>query len=382
MDIQSASENAAERRQNGKLRVLISGGGTGGHVFPAIAIADAVKARVPEADILFVGAEGKIEMEKVPKAGYPIVGLWISGFHRQLTLRNLMFPVKLINSLVRAWRIISDFRPDVVVGVGGFASGPVLEVANRRGIPTLIQEQNSYAGVTNRLLGGKADRICVAYENMERYFPAEKMVLTGNPVRKDLLEVRQSREESAGYFGLDPGRPILFVFGGSLGAKSINEAMAANAALLVQHPEVQVLWQMGKLYDERFRESDTARLPNVEARTFIDRMDLAYAMADVIICRAGALTVSELCLVGKAAILIPSPNVAEDHQTKNAMALVEKDAAVLLPDVEAEERIMVEALQLLKDEARREELGRHIRALARPHAAEDIASEVLKLAKS
>jgi len=381
IDIDTAPMDAEEQQQNENPRVLISGGGTGGHVFPAIAIADAVKVRYPEADILFVGAEDKIEMEKVPKAGYPIVGLWISGFHRQLTMRNLMFPVKLLSSLVRAWRIVSEFRPDVVVGVGGFASGPVLEVASRRGIPTLIQEQNSYAGVTNRLLGGKVDRICVAYEHMERYFPAEKLVLTGNPVRQDLLELRHSRQEAAAHFGMDPGRPILFVFGGSLGARSINEAMAANAALLAQHPEVQVLWQMGKLYHEQFSESKTAALPNVEARSFIDRMDLAYAMADVIISRAGALTVSELSLVGKAAILIPSPNVAEDHQTKNAMALVEKEAAVLLPDEQAEDRIIVEALELLQDDKRREALGRHIRTLAKAHAADNIAAEVLSLIK-
>lgn len=360
-------------------RIIISGGGTGGHTFPAIAIADAIKEKEPTADILFVGAKGKIEMEKVPKAGYPIKGLWISGFHRKLTLRNLLFPVKLLASMVKSWGILRDFQPDAVVGVGGFASGPLLDVAARKGIPTLIQEQNSYAGATNRLLAGKVDRICVAYENMERYFPAGKIVLTGNPVRKDLLRERLSREVGAAHFDFDPARPILFVFGGSLGAKSINEAMAANAELLGNKPEVQVLWQMGSLYVEDFGSCATAQLPNVKAQAFIDRMDMAYAMADLVICRAGALTISELAQLGQAAMLIPSPNVAEDHQTKNAKALVANQAAVLLPDPEAKEKIITNALSLLAQPEELAQMGKNIKAMARPDAAAQIAGEVLQL---
>lgn len=362
-------------------RIIISGGGTGGHVFPAIAIADAVKEREPSAEILFVGAEGKIEMEKVPKAGYPIKGLWISGFHRKLTLRNLLFPVKLVGSLLKAWSIVREFNPDVVVGVGGFASGPVLEVATRMGIPSLIQEQNSYAGVTNKLVANRVARICVAYDHMERYFPADKVVLTGNPVRKDLQQLRASREESLRHFGFESDKPVLLVFGGSLGALSINEALAANAATLKDHPEVQVLWQAGKLYIDRFGACETAQLPNVRVVPFIDRMDLAYAMAEVIVSRAGALTISELCLVGKPAILIPSPNVAEDHQTKNAQALVDKQAALMLRDSEAAARIIKLALELLGDETQKKSLARNIRALAKPEAADAIAEEVLGLAK-
>ena len=365
---------------NPNSKIIISGGGSGGHIFPAIAIADAIKEKQPDADILFVGAKGKMEMEKVPKAGYPIQGLWISGFHRQLTLRNLLFPLKLLSSLLSAWRIIRRFKPDVVVGVGGFASGPLLEVASRRGFPTLIQEQNSYAGVTNRLLAKKVDKACVAYEGMERFFPADKLVLTGNPVRKALQESQANREEGASHFGLDPKRPILFVFGGSLGARSLNLAMAANAGLLKERPEVQMLWQYGQLYEEQFGQCETARLPNVQARPFIDRMDLAYAMADVIICRSGALTISELCFVGKPAIFIPSPNVAEDHQSKNAQALVDAGAAWVVRDEEAKALAVVKALELLNDEPSRKQLGENIRKLAMPNAAARIAEEVLKLA--
>jgi len=364
----------------GPPRVIISGGGTGGHIFPAIAIADAIREKQPDAEILFVGAKGKMEMEKVPKAGYPIKGLWISGFHRQLTLRNLLFPIKLLSSLLGAWRIISRFKPDVVAGVGGFASGPLLEVACRRGFPTLIQEQNSYAGVTNRLLAKKVDKVCVAYQGMERFFPAEKIVLAGNPVRKNLQEDSAGRPEGAAHFGLDPQRPILLVFGGSLGARSVNQAMAANAALLKEHAEVQVLWQYGQLYEEQFSRCETALLPNVRAQPFIDRMDLAYAMADVIICRSGALTISELCFAGKPAIFIPSPNVAENHQMKNAMALVEAKAAWIIRDEDAREQIIAKALALLQDETERKQLSEHIRKLAMPDAAARIAEEVLKLA--
>lgn len=362
-------------------RIIISGGGTGGHIFPAIAIADAIKEKEPTADILFVGAKGKIEMEKVPKAGYPIKGLWISGFHRKLTARNLLFPLKLLVSMGKAWNIIREFKPDAVVGVGGFASGPVLDVACRMRIPTLIQEQNSYAGATNRILSGKVDRICVAYDQMERYFPAEKITLTGNPVRKDLLKEQPSRESGAAHFGFDPKKPILFVFGGSLGAKSINEAMAANAEKIAAHPEVQVLWQMGSLYVEDFGDCATAQLENVKAQPFVDRMDLAYTMADLVICRAGALTISELTQLGQPAMLIPSPNVAEDHQTMNAQALVEKQAAILLPDPDAKKEIISRALSLLAKPQDLNVLGENIKVMARPKAAAQIADEVLQLIK-
>ena len=360
-------------------RVLISGGGTGGHVFPAIAIADAVKAQAPEAEILFVGALGKIEMEKVPQAGYRIEGLWISGFQRKLTLRNLLFPVKLLSSMWKARRIVRTFRPDVAVGVGGFASGPTLENAYRMGIPALVQEQNSYAGVTNRLLANKVQRVCVAYEGMERFFPTDKIVLTGNPVRSDLARLTATKAEAAAHFQLEADKRTVLVFGGSLGALALNEAMLANTALMAAHSDVQFLWQCGKLYIERFSQCEAARLPNVRILPFVDRMDLAYTLADVIVGRAGALTISELCLVGKPAILIPSPNVAEDHQTKNAQALADKSAAIMIPNSEASARLMKEALELLNDEARCRQLSTNIRTLAKPNAAEEIAREVLGL---
>lgn len=364
------------------LKIIISGGGSGGHVFPALAIANALKKEHPDTNFLFVGAEDKIEMEKVPKAGYEIVGLWISGFHRKLTKRNLMFPIKLIASLWKAGRILNRFKPDVVVGVGGFASGPVLEMATRKNYPCLIQEQNSYPGLTNKLLAKKVDKICVAYDGLERFFPSEKIVKTGNPVRKDFLQAEIDKKEAYNYFGLEPSRKTIFIFGGSLGAQSINEAVADNALLLKKHPEVQVLWQVGKFYYERFQDGETALLPNVQIRSFVDRMDLAYAIADVIICRAGALTIAELCLVGKAAIFIPSPNVAEDHQTANAKALSGKDAAILIKDSEAKQLIIKKALEVLDDEVLRERLGQNIRQLAVTDAAERIATEVLQLVKS
>ncbi len=382
MKVAIENEKPGESSPTSTPRIIISGGGTGGHIFPAIAIADAVKAIAPEADIRFVGAKGKMEMEKVPKAGYPIEGLWISGFQRKLTLRNLSFPFKLISSLWRSRRIIRRFRPQVAVGVGGYASGPLLQVANSRGIPTLLQEQNSFPGITNRLLGGKADKICVAYEGMERFFPAEKLLLTGNPVRAQLQDIRETREEGAKHFGFDPAKPILFVFGGSLGARSINEAMAANAEALKARPDVQVLWQVGKLYEATFTTCETAQLPNVKAQAFIDGMDLAYTMADVIVARSGALTISELQFAGKPAIFIPSPNVAEDHQSKNAQALVREDAALMIPDAAAKDRILKDAIALIDDEERRQTLSANIKKRAQPDAAGRIAREVLRLAQS
>jgi UDP-N-acetylglucosamine--N-acetylmuramyl-(pentapeptide) pyrophosphoryl-undecaprenol N-acetylglucosamine transferase len=361
------------------MRVIISGGGTGGHVFPAIAIADAIKKQRPQAEIRFVGAKGKLEMEKVPKAGYPIDGLWISGFQRKLTLRNLLFPVKLLSSLWKARRILKKFRPDVAIGVGGYASGPTLEIAARMGIPCLIQEQNSYAGVTNRLLAGKASRICVAYEGMERYFPKDRLVLTGNPVRDAIRNSRATRSAGAEHFGLQEDRKTILVFGGSLGARSLNVAMALQKDLLEQHSQIQVIWQIGRLYWEEYQECAVAKLPNVTVRPFIDRMDLAYALADVVVGRAGALSISELCLVGKPTILIPSPNVAEDHQTKNARALEEKGAAVLVPDGAANGRILTEAIAILEDDTRAAKMKKAILDLGIPDADDRIAAEVLQL---
>jgi len=358
------------------MKVIISGGGTGGHVFPAIAIANAIKTQRPNAERLFVGAQGKIEMEKVPKAGYPIKGLWISGFQRRLTLQNLAFPFKLISSLWKAWSIVREFKPDVVIGVGGYASGPTLEVATRMGIPTLVQEQNSFPGITNRLLAKKVNKICVAYDGMEKFFPKNKIVHTGNPVRQGIFEnLDKKRAEAYSYFGFDPNKKTIFVFGGSLGARTINNAMVANAELLKSQTDTQVLWQAGKLYIDEMHQSDTAKLPNVEIRQFIDRMDLAYSMADVVIGRAGALTISELCFVGKPAILIPSPNVSEDHQTKNAMALVGVDAAVLVKDKDAEVMIS-RALEILENKKVKKELSGNISKLKKDRAAEVIAKEV------
>ncbi|MCB0704481.1 MAG: undecaprenyldiphospho-muramoylpentapeptide beta-N-acetylglucosaminyltransferase [Saprospiraceae bacterium] len=361
------------------MRIIISGGGTGGHVFPAIAIADAIKKKHPEAEIRFVGAKGKLEMEKVPKAGYPIDGLWISGFQRKLTWQLFSFPIKLISSLWKARQIIRKFRPDVAVGVGGYASGPTLQMAERAGVPCLLQEQNSYAGVTNRILAGKASRICVAYEGMEKYFPATRLVLTGNPVRDAIRNSVATREAAGTYFEVNPNRKTVLVFGGSLGAKSINEAIAAQTELWQQHPEVQLIWQVGSLYWDQYQQAPMAQLENVKALPFIDRMDLAYELADVVVGRAGALTISELCLVGKPTILIPSPNVAEDHQTKNARALEEKDAAILLPDSEAKARILTLALDILGDANRQSRLVKNIQALGIPDADERIAAEVLRL---
>ncbi len=365
-----------------KLKVIISGGGTGGHIFPAIAIANAIKKIKPDAEILFVGAQGRMEMEKVPKAGYPIEGLWISGFQRKLTTQNLLFPLKLLSSLAKARRILRRFQPDVAIGVGGYASGPTLQMANQMGIPALIQEQNSYAGATNRLLAQRVEKICVAYDKMERYFPKGKLIQTGNPVRSDLINVTASKAEAAANFKLDVTKKTIVLFGGSLGAKTLNEAMAASTEWLQQRPDVQILWQCGSLYVDEYQNSETSKLPNVKISAFIDRMDLAYLLADVVVCRAGALTISELCLVGKPAILIPSPNVAEDHQTKNAMALVEKDAAILLKNADAKVKMIPAALQLLDDDNFvKQKLAINIQKLAKPNAAEEIAKEVLNLVR-
>lgn len=377
--MKQATSNFKQTTSNYK--IIISGGGTGGHVFPAIAIANELKKNDPSIEILFVGAKGKLEMEKVPKAGYPIKGLWISGFHRKLTLRNLLFPLKLLFSLVKAFWIVKTFKPQVAVGVGGFASGPVLQVANMLGIPTLLQEQNSYAGVTNKLLAKKADKICVAYDNMDKYFPAEKIVLTGNPIRQDLKDLKINREQGLAYFGFSKEKKTIVLTGGSLGARSLNDGMSAGFEILKKHPEVQVLWQAGKLYIDEFLKSEAAQLANVKIVAFIDRMDFAYAMADVIICRAGASTISELCVIGKAAVLVPSPNVAEDHQMQNALALVEKEAAVLIKDNEVKEKMIATALSVVENEKLKEQLQNNILKLAKPNATHRIAQEILALVK-
>ena len=363
------------------MKIIISGGGTGGHVFPAIAIANAIKTIEPKADILFVGAKDKIEMEKVPKAGFPIKGLWISGFHRQLTLRNLMFPFKLISSLFKAWSIVRKFKPDVAVGVGGYASGPTLEMAARAGVPALIQEQNSYAGVTNKLLARRVKKVCVAYDNMERFF-GDKVILTGNPVREEITQIEGKRVDALKHFGFHNRKWTVLIIGGSLGARTLNNAMENNFDNIAKRQDVQYIWQCGKLYYEEFKEKQTAQLPNVYLTKFIDRMDLAYAMADVVISRAGATSISELCLVGKPTILVPSPNVAEDHQTKNAMALVEKDAAILVRDAEASEKMILTAQSVLDNHNQQLELSANIKTLGKTNAAEVIAREVLSLVKS
>jgi len=359
--------------------VIISGGGTGGHVFPAIAIADAIKAAAPDTEILFVGANGKIEMEKVPKAGYKIEGLNITGFQRKLTLRNLSFPFKLAASMLKAVMIVRKFRPDVAVGVGGYASGPVLKIANTFGIPTVLQEQNSFAGVTNRILASKANAVCVAYDGLERFFPKDKIIFTGNPVRKDILDKKINAEQAKQSLGLNQNKKTVLIFGGSLGARTINEAVLANADALLGMKDVNIIWQVGKIYFEEYKNCRLSGQKDINIIPFIEDMDMAYSAADIVVCRAGALTISELAILGKAAILIPSPNVAEDHQTVNAMSLVNKGAAVLIRDVEAKEKLVTEIESLLRDEVRKSGLESNIKYFARPEAAKQIAAEILKI---
>ena len=360
-------------------RVIISGGGTGGHVFPAIAIADAIKAAAPDTEILFVGANGKIEMEKVPKAGYKIEGLNITGFQRKLTLRNLSFPFKLAASMLKAVMIVRKFRPDVAVGVGGYASGPVLKIANTFGIPTVLQEQNSFAGVTNRILASKANAVCVAYDGLERFFPKDKIIFTGNPVRKDILDKKINAEQAKQSLGLNQNKKTVLIFGGSLGARTINEAVLANADALLGIKDVNIIWQVGKIYFDEYKNCRLSGQKDIKIIPFIEDMDMAYSAADIVVCRAGALTISELAILGKAAVLIPSPNVAEDHQTVNAMSLVNKGAAVLIRDVEAKEKLVTEIESLLRDEVRKSGLESNIKYFARPEAAKQIAAEILKI---
>ncbi|UOQ74763.1 undecaprenyldiphospho-muramoylpentapeptide beta-N-acetylglucosaminyltransferase [Hymenobacter cellulosilyticus] len=358
-------------------RVIISGGGTGGHIFPAVAIANELRRRQPDAEILFVGANGRMEMTRVPEAGYQIVGLDIAGLQRRLTPQNLLFPVKVFRSVRKAGKLLQEFKPDAVVGVGGYASAPVLLAATSRNIPALIQEQNSYAGLVNKLLSRRVNKICVAYDGMEKFFPADKLVLTGNPVRTEIAS--GSRAEALQFFGLSPEKKTLLVIGGSLGARTLNEATAA-ALTRLQAAGIQLLWQTGKLYYPKAAEQATPfAADKLQALEFVQRMDLAYAAADVVISRAGALSVSELCLTGKPSILVPSPNVAEDHQTKNALALVNKDAALLVSDADASAQLYDQALALLNDPARQQQLRRNVSQLAYPNATTTIVDELLAL---
>jgi UDP-N-acetylglucosamine--N-acetylmuramyl-(pentapeptide) pyrophosphoryl-undecaprenol N-acetylglucosamine transferase len=360
-----------------KLKFILSGGGTGGHIYPAIAIANELKKRFPEAEFLFVGAKDKMEMQKVPQAGYAIKGLWIAGLQRKLTLQNALFPIKLLSSLWESRKILKSFKPDVVIGTGGFASGPLLNVANSLNIPTLIQEQNSYPGITNKLLSKKAAKICVAYENLEQFFPKEKMILTGNPVRQDLIDVSSKREEAIAFFKLDPKKKTLLILGGSLGARRINQLIEKELQGLMSQ-KVQIIWQCGKLYLEDYSKYNSAQ---VQVVAFIERMDLVYAAADVVISRAGASSVSELCIVGKPVIFIPSPNVAEDHQTKNAQAIVDKKGAIMIKESALEDEFSIVLEALLKDEGKQQHLGNNIKKLALPQATIQIVDEIEKLLK-
>lgn len=365
-----------------KLKIIVSGGGTGGHIFPAISIANALKELQPDVDILFVGADGKMEMEKVPNAGYKIVGLPVAGFQRKLSVKSFTFFFKLYRSMMKAKRVLKEFKPDVVVGVGGYASGPILKAAQRKGIPTLIQEQNSYAGVTNRLLAKKAKAICVAYEGMEKYFPAEKIIMTGNPVRQDLVNIAAKKEEAVKYFDIDQGQRVILILGGSLGARTINKSLLSFIKEIGEQADTTLIWQCGKIYhDELKRELAGYDAKNIRLYDFITRMDLAFSIADLIVSRAGAGTISELCLVGKPAILIPSPNVSEDHQTKNAMALVKKNAAVMIDDLSAPKELVIAAFDLLANKEKQDELSANIAKMALPNAAKEIAGKVLGIVK-
>lgn len=361
------------------LRLIFSGGGTGGHIFPAIAIANAVKEKVPHAEIRFVGALGRMEMEKVPAAGYPIDGIPIAGLQRKFSLQNLKLPFLILKSMLRSRSILKQFKPHAVVGTGGYASGPLLRAAAALNIPILIQEQNSYAGITNRILSKKAKRICVAYEGMENYFPADRIRLTGNPVRKDVLNIEGKAKEARTFFKLDQSKPVLLVIGGSLGAKAINESIGAQLNRFVEH-QIQVLWQCGKPYHPlALKQAETFRDKGIAVFDFINRMDLAYAAADAVVSRAGAGAISELCLLKKACILVPLPTAAEDHQSRNAMALVNKQAALLVKDAECREHLVEKAISLIGNAGQRLSLSEHISALALPDAAEKIAGEVLDL---
>jgi len=360
-------------------KFILSGGGTGGHIYPAVAIADELKSRYPNAEFLFVGASDRMEMDKVPQAGYEIEGLWISGIQRKLTLKNVMFPFKLIISLLRSRKILKSFMPDVVIGTGGFASGPLLQVATSQKIPSLIQEQNSFPGITNKILGKKVNTICVAYEGLEKFFPKEKIKLTGNPIRKDLLDVKRKHIEGKDAFTLIHSKHTLLVLGGSLGARRINELIEANIDFF-ETQNIQVIWQCGKLYYNQYKRYN--ELKYIQVHAFLNTMDLAYGAADIIISRAGAISVSELCIVGKPVIFIPSPNVAEDHQTKNAKAVADKNAAILIREKDLELDFQNQFSDLISNEERRKELSKNIESLALVNATNDIVDEVEKLLKA
>lgn len=363
-------------------KIIISGGGTGGHIFPAIAIANEIKLRNPNVEILFIGAIGKMEMEKVPQAGYAIIGLPITGFQRRFTLTNLALPFKIAKSISLASRILKDFKPDAVIGVGGYASGPTLRSAISKKIPTLIQEQNSFPGKTNKILSKKVTKICTAYTGVEKFFPKDKIVLTGNPVRAEMVDIENKREAAFEHFDLDPNKKTILIIGGSLGARTLNESLIQHLDKFLMS-EYQVLWQCGKFYFQDYQDNvhiSTAK--HVKLHEFIQRMDLAYAAADIIISRAGAISVSELCLIKKPTILVPSPNVAEDHQTKNAMALVEKEAAVLVKDSEARQLLIPKAIALLNNLEEQESLIENISNLGLPNATKDIVDEIEKIIKN
>jgi len=365
----------------GNYKFIVSGGGTGGHIFPALSIADGLRNRFPDCEILFVGAEGKMEMEKVPAAGYRIVGLPVAGFHRGEIWRNLAFIPKLIRSMLRAKKVVKDFQPDVVIGVGGYASGPVLRQAASLGIPTVLQEQNSFAGITNKILGKKANKICVAYDKMERFFPADKIVFTGNPIRKGLESIVPGMAEAKKFFNVTTDQLVILVVGGSLGARTLNQSMLASLEL-IRNSDCVIIWQTGKYY---FKEIDLQLnanpVPNIRLMEFIPRMDLAYSLADLVISRAGAGTISELCMVGAPSILVPSPNVSEDHQTRNALALVEKDAAIMVKDANSINELIPDALALVKNREKRLKLSQNIKKLATPHATDDIVEVIAALLK-
>ncbi|MCR5497610.1 MAG: undecaprenyldiphospho-muramoylpentapeptide beta-N-acetylglucosaminyltransferase [Paludibacteraceae bacterium] len=360
-------------------KFIISGGGTGGHIFPAISIANALKKKRPDAKFLFVGAEGRMEMEKVPNAGYEIVGLPVSGFNRGSLLKNFKVLFRLFKSLRMAKKVVRDFAPDIAVGVGGYASGPTLFMAHRSGVPTVLQEQNSYAGVTNKLLAKKAAKICVAYEGMERFFPQDKIILTGNPVRQDFLEVAPKSQEAYDFFHFSPAKKTLLIIGGSLGARTINQSVIAGLSKL-KESGIQVLWQTGKLYYEgALKAYEPFKTDDIVVTDFVKRMDYAYSIADLVVSRAGASSISELCLLGKPSILVPSPNVAEDHQTKNAQALATRKAAVMVADRDANSVLLDEAIRMIADEPLLNELGENAKKMAQLDSADRIADEILKL---
>jgi UDP-N-acetylglucosamine--N-acetylmuramyl-(pentapeptide) pyrophosphoryl-undecaprenol N-acetylglucosamine transferase len=361
---------------NTTYKVILSGGGTGGHIYPAISIANELRARFPNSKFLFVGARDKMEMEKVPESGFNIEGLWISGLQRRLTLKNLLFPLKLIVSLLRSRKILKEFDPDIAIGTGGFASGPLLFMAALRGVPSIIQEQNSYPGITNKLLGKKVNKICVAYDNLERFFPTNKIIKTGNPVRQDLLHLTDKSIEAKDFFNVNHSKTILLVLGGSLGARAINNLIESKLEFF-RSINVELIWQCGKLYDHEFTIYNDRN--DVQVHPFLNRMDMAYAAADIIISRAGASSVSELCIVGKPVVFIPSPNVAEDHQTKNADAIVDKGGAVLIKEVDLEVEFKNKFIKLLQSKELQKELGENIKKLAFGNATKDIADTIEKL---